>query len=63
MRFGWLIKITSLRLAVGMAPFQKALLTDSDEDRLLKDERMFHLGPAVNAAAAALRSLYDLCQP
>jgi hypothetical protein len=36
MTFGWLMKITSPRLGVAMAPFQKALLTDSDEGRLFK---------------------------
>lgn len=45
--FGWLMKITSLRLAVSMAPFQKALMRCSDEGRPLKD---VHLNFAVNAA-------------
>ena len=37
MRFGWLMKIASLRLADGMAPFQRTLLVNDsheDEDRL-----------------------------
>jgi hypothetical protein len=46
MTFGWLMKITSLRLAVSMAPFQKALMRYSDEGRPLKD---VHWSPAVNA--------------
>ena len=37
MRFGWLMKMSSLGLAVSMVPFQKALLNDSDGGRLLKD--------------------------
>ncbi len=49
MRFGWLMKITSPRLGVPMAPFQKALLTDSDEGRLLKDVSL--VSPSERCAA------------
>jgi hypothetical protein len=49
MRLGWLMKTTSLGLAISMAPFPKALLNGSDGGRLLKDV-------SLNAGAAALRS-------